>query len=223
MTNAVIFLSRTVSAQQFLWELYFVWGQLGNFVFGNSSRQILSLHSVSVTSSSLRLLPGCRCNSLPPIFHQDRCSSSCLNLWSITLHPSSLTLKGIIIIQETFLEFHHNHPTHPLPPSSSSLGLWQKPPEVFGASKSPLLKTVSLCAICYHRLQYPQTGSLPAYWAFVLILLHPGNGRQGLMDHIDFYWQRMGKPMIILNYFNLCNIQLSEAVDGNRVWNFFKA
>lgn len=136
MTNAVIFLSRTVSAQQFLWELYFVWGQLGNFVFGNSSRQILSLHSVSVTSSSLRLLPGCRCNSLPPIFHQDRCSSSCLNLWSITLHPSSLTLKGIIIIQETFLEFHHNHPTHPLPPSSSSLGLWQKPPEVFGASKS---------------------------------------------------------------------------------------
>lgn len=63
---------------------------LVTWMCGNNSRQIPSLHSVSVTI--VASLDGC--NSLPPIFHQDRCSSSCLSLWCIAPPPLLCHLEG---------------------------------------------------------------------------------------------------------------------------------
>lgn len=149
----------------FLYHLVTFWA------FSNSTRQIPPL---SFSLCHYCFLPRCRCNPLLPIFHQDCCSSSRLNLWCITTPPLL-----------SYLEWNHYHlgdftQTLLHPPNLALLlsffftRLTESPGGV-QSFNSPIKKKPNFCAICYYILQYTHTWTLWLYWPFVLALLDPGH------------------------------------------------
>lgn len=176
-------------------------------MFGNSWRQILCLHSVSVTTVSsldagvILCLPSfIRTPALPHV--------SVFDVWRST--PPLSPWRGSLSSRRLYSNLSTSTQLNP-PTFISCTGFWQKPPE---SQKIPVKETLCLCATCYQELQYRRAGPVPVQWAFVLT-----RDSSWLLHCIYSVALQCYKLELILNYYNACIMQESGPVDGNRILN----